>query len=63
MLHAASALGSLGLDEATITAALTAAADECRRRTREPLGEREVERAIRDGIAFGRRHPRSRRAS
>lgn len=59
LLRAAGALASLGeLDDAAITATLTAAAAECRRRTSEPFPEREVERTIGDGIKFGRAHPR-----
>ncbi|GGM73626.1 hypothetical protein GCM10012275_50440 [Longimycelium tulufanense] len=62
VLRAAVALATFPeLDDHTITEALTQAAEECRRRTQEPLGKREVERAIRDGIAYGRRRPRSRR--
>ncbi|MGW4591952.1 bifunctional DNA primase/polymerase [Amycolatopsis thermoflava] len=60
LLRAASALASIpDLDTPTITAALTAAAHTCRTRTSGRFSDREIARTIRDGIAFGRTHPRT----
>lgn len=59
LLRAASALASIPeLDTPAITAVLTEAARTCRAHTSQPFSDREIARTIRDGINYGRAHPR-----